>query len=123
VREEGLEQDVALPGFVANPFPFMKRAAMFALSSRWEGLPTVLIEALALGTPVVSTDCPSGPAEVLEDGRWGRLVPMGDEVALSEAILQALDEHRAPPGAQERMRERFGLDAVVDQYLDVLGLR
>ncbi|MGB9554008.1 MAG: glycosyltransferase, partial [bacterium] len=65
VRELGLEQDVALPGFVENSYKYMKRAAVFVLSSRWEGLPTVLIEALALGTPVVSTDCPSGPKEIL----------------------------------------------------------
>lgn len=123
VHEAGLGGDVELPGFVANPFSFMKRAAVFVLSSRWEGLPTVLIEALALGTPVVATDCPSGPAEILEGGKWGRLVPMGDVDAMAEAILRSLDEGSPPPGVQGRMVERFGLDAVVGQYLDVLGLR
>lgn len=123
VREEGLEEEVALPGFAENPYPFMKRAAVFVLSSRWEGLPTVLIEALALGTPVISTDCPSGPREILEGGRWGRLVPMGDDAALAEAILEALEGGQAPAGAPQRMVERFGLDAVVEQYLDVLGLK
>lgn len=122
VRELGVTEDVALPGFTANPYAFMKRAAVFVLSSRWEGLGIVLIEALALGRPVVATDCPSGPAEILEGGRWGRLVPMGDEEALAQAILEALDEPGAPPGAQERMQERFGLDRVVEQYMDVLGL-
>lgn len=123
VREGGLEEEVALPGFAENPYPYMKGAAVFALSSRWEGLPTVLIEALALGTPVVSTDCPSGPREILEDGRWGRLVPAGDDAALAEALLGALKDGRAPAGAGERMEERFGLDTVVEQYLDVLVLR
>ena len=123
VREEGLEKEVALPGFAENPYPFMKRAAVFVLSSRWEGLGNVLIEALALGRPVVATDCPSGPREILEDGRWGRLVPVGDDAALAEAILEALEAGQAPAGAPQRMVERFGLDAVVEQYLDVLGLK
>lgn len=77
VRDLKLSSDVSLPGFVPNPYAYMKRAAVFVLSSRWEGLPTVLIEALALGTTVVATDCPSGPAEILEGGHWGRLVPVG----------------------------------------------
>ncbi|MCS7240863.1 MAG: glycosyltransferase [Candidatus Bipolaricaulota bacterium] len=123
VQELGLKESVSLPGFVENPFPFMKRAAVFVLSSRWEGLPTVLIEALALGTPAVATDCPSGPAEILEGGKWGRLVPVGDEQALAQAILETLEEPFAPPGAPERMRERFGLESVVDQYLEVLRLK
>ncbi len=120
--ELGLEEDVALPGFVENPYAYMRRARVVVLSSRWEGLPTVLIEALAVGANVVSADCPSGPREILEEGRWGRLVPVGDVDALAEAILCSLDEPEAPPGAPERMFERFGLDAVVDQYLNALGL-
>jgi len=123
VRDLGLEEDVELPGFVENPYPFIKRAAIFVLSSRWEGLGNVLVEALALGTPVVATDCPNGPREILEDGRWGRLAPVGDNAALAEAILEALEDGRAPEGAPQRMVERFGLDAVVEQYLDVLGLK
>lgn len=121
--ELGLGDDVALPGFVENPYTYMRRARVFVLSSRWEGLPTVLVEALAVGTPVVSTDCPSGPREILEGGRWGRLVPVGDVDALATAILVSLDEPGPLPGAAERMVERFGLDAVVEQYRDVLGLR
>ncbi|MDY0392056.1 MAG: glycosyltransferase [Candidatus Bipolaricaulis sp.] len=123
VRELDLDNDVKIPGFVDNPYKYMKRAGVFALSSRWEGLPNALIEALALGTPVVATDCPSGPAEILEDGKWGRLVPVGDDAALAEAILATLAEPRRLQAAQQRMRERFGLEAVVEQYLDVLGLR
>ncbi|MGQ9738920.1 MAG: glycosyltransferase [Armatimonadota bacterium] len=91
VRELRLEADVALPGFVQNPYPYMKRASVFVLSSRWEGLPTVLIEALAVGTPVVATNCPSGPAEILDGGRIGALVEVGDVGALASAIHSAID--------------------------------
>lgn len=87
----GVEADVAFPGFVENPFAYMGHAAAFVLSSAWEGLPTVLIEALGCGCPVVSTDCPSGPAEILDHGRFGPLVPVGDEEALAAAIKSVLD--------------------------------
>ncbi len=90
VHELGLEGEAALPGFVDNPYNYMKRAAVFVLSSRWEGLPTVLIEALALGTLVVSTNCPSGPAEILQ-GHKEFLVPVGDANALARAILCLLE--------------------------------
>jgi len=121
VRELGLEEDVALPGFVENPYKYMKRAAVFVLSSRWEGLPTVLIEAMALGTPVVATDCPSGPAEILEGGKWGRLVPVGDINALSESILAALEGAHPAKGVGSSL-STFTLESVIEQYLVVLGL-
>ncbi|NLL58039.1 MAG: glycosyltransferase [Firmicutes bacterium] len=92
VKELGLEDDVALPGFVDNPYAYMARAAVFVLSSAWEGLPTVLIEAMACGCPVVSTDCPSGPAEILENGKYGPLVPVGDADKLAEAIRIVFDK-------------------------------
>lgn len=97
VRELGLEDSVAMPGFVDNPYPFMAHAAAFVLSSQWEGLPTVLIEALACGTPILSTDCPNGPREILEGGRYGRLVPVGDVDALAEAMRAVLANPPAPP--------------------------
>lgn len=90
VRELDIDSDVALPGFVADAHACMARAAVFVLSSAWEGLPTVLIEALAVGTQVVATDCPSGPREILRGGELGRLVPTGDVAALAEGILAAL---------------------------------
>ncbi len=121
--ELGVEDDVDMPGFADNPFAFMRRAAVFVLSSRWEGLPNALIQALALGTPVVATDCPSGPREILEDGRWGRLVPVGDVRQMTQAILAAIEGPTPSPQAQAQVRERFGLDAVVQQYMHVLGLR
>lgn len=118
VRRLGLNGDVDMPGFVDNPFAYMKRAAVFVLSSRWEGLPNVLIQALALGVPVVSTDCPGGPAEILENGRWGRLVPVGDESALAQAILETLK--RPKPPVDPQALARFAVDTVVKQYEDVL---
>jgi glycosyltransferase involved in cell wall biosynthesis len=87
----GIRDDVAMPGFMENPYPYMNKAALFVLSSRWEGSPNVLTEALALGTPVVSTDCPSGPKEILDHGRFGPLVPMGEPDAMAHAILTTLD--------------------------------
>jgi len=117
VKQLGLENDVSMPGFVDNPYKYMKRSSVFVLSSRWEGLPTVLVEALALGLPVVSTDCPSGPAEILENGKWGRLVPVGDPKALADAILVAMNDERGK--GVERAKE-FSLDKIVDQYVALI---
>jgi glycosyltransferase involved in cell wall biosynthesis len=119
IRELGLAEDVALPGFVANPFQYLKRARLFVLSSCWEGFGNALAEAMACGTTVVSTDCASGPAEILEGGKWGRLVPVGDVDALALAIEGALDI----PGCDPRERGNyFCLGRAVDSYLDVLDL-
>ena len=118
-RRLGVSSDVAFEGFVANPFAYMARAAAFALSSAWEGLPSVLIQAMACGCPVVSTDCPSGPAEILEGGALGPLVPVGDSGALAEALLRLL----STPTDRERLRRRaadFSVDRVAERYLAVL---
>ena len=123
-EELDIVYDLALPGFVANPFAYMARSAVFVLSSTYEGLPTVLIEALACGCPIVSTDCPSGPAEILQDGLHGQLVGVGDDRALAEAITAALDD---PPDT-ERLRRRaaaFSVEHGAQRYLEVMldGLR
>lgn len=110
-----LTADVDLSGFSVNPFAWMRRSALFVLSSAWEGLPTVLIEAMACGTPVVSTDCPSGPREILENGKWGRLVPVGDVAALAAAMAATLEESRSPDVA--RRATDFGIDQAVVGYL------
>lgn len=118
VEQLGVKSDVSLPGFVANPYPYMAQAGLFVLSSQWEGLPGVLIEALYCGAPLVATDCPSGPREILADGRFGQLVPVGDVDALTQAIKVALADGKPRP-TRESWR-RFELETVVSQYLDVL---
>lgn len=118
IGELKLAADVELPGFVENPFVYMKRAGVFVLSSLWEGLPTVLMEALYCGAPIVATDCPSGPREMLKGGESGRLVPVGDPTALSEAMLAALDGQVSRPSSESW--QPFTLETVVDQYIDLL---
>lgn len=118
-REWGLETVVDLPGFVDNPYAYMARAGVFALSSVREGFGNVLVEALAAGVPVVATDCTGGPGEILDRGRYGRLVPVGDPEALAAALGEALDHPRESSRRQERARE-FTLERAVPQYLEVL---
>ena len=101
-RKLGVAEDIELPGFVANPFAFMARSSVFVLSSAWEGFGNVLVEAMACGCPVVSTDCPSGPSEILEDGRHGPLVPVGDPAGLAKAICEVLDAPRERAALEER---------------------
>jgi glycosyltransferase involved in cell wall biosynthesis len=118
VSQLGLEQAVSLPGFVENPYAYMRQAALFVLSSTSEALPTVLIEALYCGLPLVSTRCPGGAREILADGRYGQLVPVGDVAALAQAIGLALDGN-SPPPSPEGWR-LFEMDEAVNQYLEVL---
>jgi glycosyltransferase involved in cell wall biosynthesis len=120
IRARGLQDSVAMPGFLDNPYACMARAAVFVLSSDWEGLPTVLIESLAVGTPVVSTDCESGPREILRDGALGELVPVGDVRALARSISKVLAAARAVPPVE--MLRPFTLDTVLDDFQRVLGL-
>jgi glycosyltransferase involved in cell wall biosynthesis len=117
-RELGVADDVDFPGFVVNPFAFMSRADVFVLSSEREGLPGVLIQALACGCPVVATDCPSGPREILEGGRHGELVPVGDAAAMCSAINRTLDAHPEPQNLVARAA-RFASDRVVAAHIDV----
>ena len=117
----GIAADVQFAGFDPNPFRFMKRCGVFVLSSAWEGFGNVLVEALACGAQVVSTDCPSGPAEILENGRYGRLVPVGDPESLARAIEDALD-HPFPPEQLRARAQAFSVDVALDQYLRVMGL-
>lgn len=119
-RRLGVAEHVGFPGFVDNPYAFMARASLFVLSSRYEGLSTVLIEAMACGCPVVSTDCPHGPREILEDGKHGPLVPVGDAEALAAAMARTLD---APP-RPEALRERasfFNAARAIDRYEELLA--
>jgi glycosyltransferase involved in cell wall biosynthesis len=117
-QELGVREDVSLPGYVNNPYAYMARAAVFALSSQWEGLPFVLVEAMALGVPVVSTDCESGPAEVLDRGRYGQLVPVGNRQALGDAISKVLSNR--PDPVDKEWLAQFSLGAITQQYQNVL---
>jgi len=118
-RQLGIGGDVWMPGYVPNPYAMMSRAAVFVLSSVWEGLPTVLIEALACGTPVVSTDCPNGPAEILENGRYGPLVPVGDHSALGRAIISSLETSTDRDKLTRRAQD-FSVGRALEQYLGLI---
>jgi glycosyltransferase involved in cell wall biosynthesis len=115
----GLAEAVAMPGPDANPFRWFSRAHTFVMSSRWEGFGMTLVEAMACGCSIVSTDCPSGPAEILASGKYGQLVPVGDYGALAEAMLKTLDAPRAENGNRHRARE-FSVDACIDRYTMVM---
>lgn len=117
VKTLQLQDCVQLPGRVGSLAPWMARTDLYVLPSRREGLPTVLIEALSIGMPIVATRCPSGPDEILQEGRWGALVPVGDVPALAEAMAQAL---RSPPPDRAALRARaaeFSLERALEQYL------
>jgi glycosyltransferase involved in cell wall biosynthesis len=118
VRDQRLTADVALPGFEHNPYRFMNRSAVFALSSGWEGFGVVLVEALALGLPVVSTNCTYGPAEILDEGRYGTLVPVGDHQAMAHGLLNALENPvRNDNSAHVR---QFTIDSIASQYVSLI---
>ncbi len=121
VERLGVGAHVDMPGFVADALPWLARASLFVLSSRYEGLSNVLIEALAVGTPVVATDCPSGSAEILGQGRYGDLVPVGDEAALTAAIRERLVTPVCAPVPAEAV-DRFRAGPVAERYLRTMGL-
>jgi glycosyltransferase involved in cell wall biosynthesis len=118
-QELGIQEDVCLAGYVNNPYAYMARSAVFALSSQWEGLPFVLVEAMAVGTPVVATNCESGPSEVLDNGRYGKLVPVGDSQALGKGILEVLS--KPPDRVDPKWLTQFTLETITQQYCNVLG--
>lgn len=119
--ELGVGERVVLAGFHADPAPFYATAELFVLPSNDEGFGNVLVEALSFGLPVVSTDCPSGPAEILENGRWGRLVPVGDEAALAKAMMETLASPPDPDALRRRAAD-FASGIAARKYLEALGL-
>ncbi len=122
IKAMGLAQLVRLVGMVQNPLPLMAGSGVLVLPSRFEGLPGVLIEALACGTQIVSTDCPHGPAEILEDGRYGQLVPVGNPEALAEAIERSLNgEFRVEPDLLQARAAEFSVEKATRRYLELAG--
>jgi len=109
-----------MPGFINNPYPYFKKSSVFVLSSSSEGLPNAMIEALALGVPVVSTAIVNGPTEILEEGRWGQLVPIGDSNRMADAIKSTIASGPNPIPQTESWWQRFSEIGVVDAYLEKL---
>ncbi|QJR06241.1 glycosyltransferase (plasmid) [Sphingobium yanoikuyae] len=118
-QELGIGHDVIFAGFQENPFAWMARCDLYVMSSAWEGLPGALLEAMACGAKIVSTDCRTGPNEILEGGKWGRLVPVGDAPELARAMIEALDDDIRPPNVLSRAND-FRLDKSINQYRLIL---
>lgn len=118
----GLKNDVSLPGFVENPYSYLHNASVFVLSSAWEGFGNVLVEAMATGTPVVSTDCPSGPSEILDKGRYGPLVPPGDAEKLAHSIIAVLNKP-PEPALLKRRASNFTVGNAVNEYIELINHR
>lgn len=116
IGQLGLQGQVTLPGYAIDPYPWFQSADLFVLASRWEGFGNVIVEALECGVPVVSTDCQSGPAEILQNGRYGRLVPVQDPAALAAAIAQSLAHPVDRKPLMMRAKD-FSVSAIADQYL------
>ncbi|MGP3560190.1 glycosyltransferase [Geobacillus sp. BK01] len=121
IKDMGLEQDVDIIGFVQNPYAYMKRCSVFVLSSKWEGLPTVLVEALACGANIVATDCPSGPREILKNGEYGSLAKTGDDKDLAKEILKKLDVGKQDEKVLMEAYQPFKNEFVFSKYLNLFN--
>lgn len=121
VSSYGLNQDVSLPGFVSNPFPYMKHASLFVLSSLSEGLPNAMIQAMALGLPIVATDCKSGPAEILENGRLGILTEVGNSTLLANSIITTItNKNNKTDDLVKICKQKFSAKNTIEQFAKVL---
>lgn len=118
--ELSIDNVTLFPGFQPNPYPWLAQADVVVLSSRFEGMPNVLLEALALGRPVVATDCPTGPHEVLAAGKFGKLVPVGDAAAMASAIVAVLAGDRPSADVLRSAASAYGLEGIATKYLDIL---
>lgn len=121
IREMHIDRDVDLVGFKQNPYSYTARASVFVLSSTEEGFGNVLVEALAVGTPVVSTDCPSGPREILDGGKYGALVPVADPDKMASAILEAIKSQDRSPDVKKRAMD-FDINTISKRYIEVLDV-
>jgi len=119
VSQLGLEERILLPGFTTDPYPWFRSADLFVLSSRWEGFGNVIVEALECGLPVVSTNCRNGPCEILEDGLYGKLVPVQDPKALASAMVQSLIEVHDREALMRRAQD-FSVRKISDEYLSYI---
>jgi len=117
ITDLSLTDDVSMPGYIDNPYAYMRKSDLFVLSSNREGFGNVVAEALACGVKVVSSDCFCGPAEILEDGKWGKLVPVEDPDALAQAMLDALDE---PPRSTLERAMDFTVESAASAYISLL---
>ena len=117
----GVADDVDLPGFNPNPYSMLHHASLFVLSSNWEGSPNALTEALAVGCPAISTDCPSGPRETLQEGKYGPLVPINDNKAMAGAIMEVLD-NPLPREVLQSAAEKFTVENSAMEYIQALEL-
>jgi glycosyltransferase involved in cell wall biosynthesis len=120
-RELGISAVVRFLGQTSNPYSLMNLADVLVVSSAWEGFSLVIVEALALGLPVVATDCPSGPAEILEQGRYGRLVPVGDPTELAAAVAETLENRHQDAAAGIPRAAFFSEERCLRAYLELLG--
>lgn len=121
VNSLGLYEDVWMPGFVENPYAYMRNANVFVLSSKWEGFGNVIVEALACDCPVIATDCPSGPKEILENGKYGTLVPVGDDKILAEKIKETLQSKKIQTNNKIKVYQLFSIETVANQYLSLIS--
>lgn len=123
VRSLDLQERVLLPGFVNNPFSYVKRARVLVLASRSEGFGNVVVEAMALGTQIIVTDCPGGPGEIVDFGRYGVIVPAGDPDSLAEALCAVLAADVVPPERLVARAEEFSVSTIASRYLETFRLR
>lgn len=117
----GVQGDIDMPGFKANPLPYMAHADVFALTSRWEGFGNVLVEAMAADCPIICSDCPGGPREVVDDGRFGTLIPVGNAEAVAESLLNVLNNDRKRKSTKDRA-SLFSVSRAATAYLEEVGL-
>jgi glycosyltransferase involved in cell wall biosynthesis len=122
IAELHLEADVELFGFTENPFAYLAKSNLFVLSSHYEGFGMALLEALSLGVPSVATDCPFGPSDIMQNGKFGTLIPVGNTKTMATQMALTLDKPPDPSFLMEAVRP-YALESITDRYLDLLGLR